>query len=159
KHDDEIEQHRREQSGNEPANPVEIRITGTDWPEFRGRKRDGVVVGPKLARDWKANPPRLIWKQPCGAGWGSFAIAGSLLVTLEQRRDNEAIVAYDVETGRELWKYEYPARFREALGGLGPRATPTIAGGAVYSLGAAGHLVCVDAKTGAHKWTRRTLVG
>jgi outer membrane protein assembly factor BamB len=159
KHDDEVEKHRREHLASGPSKPIDLSVSTTDWPEFRGRKRDGVVVGPKLARDWKAKPPREIWKQPCGAGWGSFAIAGSLLVTLEQRRDNEAIVAYDAESGKELWKYEYPARFWEALGGLGPRTTPTIADGDVYSLGAEGHLVCVDAKTGVHKWTADILDG
>lgn len=157
KHDDEVEKHRREHAANGSVKPLEIQVADTDWPEFRGRKRDGVVVGPKLARDWKTKPPRLVWKQPCGAGWGSFAVAGSLMVTLEQRRDNEAIVAYDAETGSELWKYEYPARFWEAMGGLGPRTTPTIADGDVYSLGAQGHLVCVDARTGSHKWTKQIL--
>src|SRR5262245_4727706 len=91
KHDDEVEKHRHEHEVSGPAKPIELSATDTDWPEFRGRKRDGVVVGPKLARDWKVKPPRLAWKQPCGAGWGSFAVAGNLLVTLEQRRDNEAI--------------------------------------------------------------------
>lgn len=150
---DDLEKQRGEQARELAAKPIELTATATDWPEFRGRKRDGVVVGPKLARDWKTKPPRQIWKQPCGAGYGSFAISGNLLVTLEQRRDNEAIVGYDTETGRERWKYEYAAKFWEALGGLGPRATPTIADGDVYSLGAVGHLVCVDAKTGAHRWT------
>src|SRR5207237_8177923 len=100
------------------------------WPEFRGAEGEGVVRdGPKLSRDWAAKPPRLLWKQPCGGGYSSFAISGNLLVTLEQRRDNEVVVAYDTETGRELWKTEYAARFWEPLGGLGPRATPTISEG------------------------------
>ncbi len=151
---DKLEQQRSEQASEiTTPTPIVLSAKSTDWPEFRGRKRDGVVVGPKLSRDWDAKPPQQIWKQPCGAGYGSFAISGNLLVTLEQRRDNEAIVGYDAETGRELWKYEYAAKFWEALGGLGPRATPTISAGDVYSLGAEGHLVCVDAKTGAHKWT------
>src|SRR5262249_13714974 len=71
--------------------------------------------------------------------------------TLEQRRDREAVVCYDATTGREVWVYSYPALFEETLGGPGPRATPTIRDGAVYSLGATGVPVCLDAATGKLK--------
>lgn len=137
------------------ATPLgEVTLKGEfDWPEYRGPRRDGVVLGPRLSRDWTAKPPRLLWKHPCGEGFASMAIAGNLLVTIEQRGDFEAVVGYDTQTGRERWKYEYRARFWEPLGGLGPRATPTISGDSVYSLGAEGHLVCLDARTGAHRWT------
>jgi outer membrane protein assembly factor BamB len=159
RHDDLVEQNRREHEAD-PAPAVELSDRPTDWPEFRGRHRDGVVVGPPISRDWNAKPPRLVWKQPCGEGFGSFALSGTLAVTLEQRRqDYEAVVAYDARTGREVWKYEYPARFYEPLGGLGPRSTPTISDGEVFSLGATGLLVCLDAKTGAHKWTVNILEG
>src|SRR5262249_25508405 len=73
-------------------------------------------------------------------------------VTIEQRRDNEAVVCYDTATGQELWASTYPDDFSEPMGGEGPRATPTIAGGDVYSLGARGKLVCLDARTGKRKW-------
>jgi outer membrane protein assembly factor BamB len=158
-HDEEIEQSRREQANLSFA-PVELSDRPTDWPEFRGRHRDGIVRGPQLSRDWTKKPPRLVWKQPCGDGFGSFAISGTLAITLEQRRkDYEAVVAYDAGTGREVWKYEYAARFYEPLGGLGPRSTPTISEGEVFSLGATGLLVCLDAKTGEHKWTIDVLEG
>src|SRR5207253_1242770 len=94
----------------------------------------------------------LLWRQPCGGGYAGFAVAGNLAVTIEQRRDQEAVVAYDTATGRERWAYAYPAQFTEQLGGPGPRATPTIAGRDVCSLGATGHLVCLDAATGQLKW-------
>ena len=152
RHYDDLEKQRSEQANEIKAKPLELTSTASDWPAFRGRNRDGVVSGPKLSRDWQVKP-RQLWKQPCGAGWGSFAVAGNLLVTLEQRRDNEAIVGYEAETGKELWKYEYEAKFWEPLGGPGPRTTPTISGGDVFSLGAEGHLVCVNARTGDHKWT------
>lgn len=150
----------RQQQGPPPSTPVEISDRPTDWPEFRGPKRDGVVVrGPKLSRDWKAKPPKQVWKQLCGEGWSSFAVAGNLVVTIEQRRDNEAIIAYDAATGRERWKHEYKARFFEVLGGVGPRATPTISEGEVFSLGGMGHLVCLDALSGSQKWMVNILEG
>src|SRR5262249_51117175 len=65
--------------------------------------------------------------------------------------DDEVVVCYDRKTGRERWKYAYPESFRHPVGS-GPRATPTIAGGLVYSFGATGHLVCLDGRTGKRKW-------
>lgn len=154
-----VEEHRSNQ-GPPPESPIEVSDRPTDWPEFRGPRRDGVVArGPKLSRDWKARPPRQVWKQPCGEGWGSFAISGNLVVTLEQRGGNEAVVAYDAATGHERWKHEYKARFWEPLGGLGPRSTPTISGGNVYSLGAAGDLTCLNARTGERIWHANILGG
>jgi outer membrane protein assembly factor BamB len=148
-----LEAHRRQQAAL--AAPVAIELSpakATDFPEYRGRQRDGVVHGPALARDWKTHPPRLLWRQPIGGGYAAFAVAGHVAVTIEQRRDSEAVVCYDTATGGEFWVHAYPAHFSESLGGDGPRATPTIANGEVYSLGAAGRLVCLDLKSGQLKW-------
>ena len=45
------------------------------------------------------------------------------------------------------------------MGGDGPRATPTIAGGDVFAFGANGRLVCLDGKNGREKWAVETLAG
>jgi outer membrane protein assembly factor BamB len=156
-HDTELEVHRRSQGA--AATPIVLDQGPTDFPEYRGVGRDGVVQGPPLARDWKAHPPRQIWRQPVGGGYAAFAIAGNSAVTIEQRRDQEAVVCYDTATGQERWVYSYPALFHETMGGDGPRATPTISGGDVYSLGATGMLVCLDAATGKKKWSHDILEG
>ncbi len=128
-----------------------------DVLEFRGPRRDGIVDGVKLSRDWTEHPPKLVWRQPIGGGYAAFVVAGPLAITIEQRRDKEAIVAYDFDTGREQWKYDYPALFSESLGGVGPRATPTIHEGRVYSLGATGVLACVELATGRPLWNVNVL--
>jgi outer membrane protein assembly factor BamB len=130
-----------------------------DWNvlEYRGPKRDGIVTGPKLARDWKSQPPKLVFRQPVGGGYASFVVDGSRLVTIEQRRDKEAVVAYDFDTGREHWVRDYTALFSEQLGGDGPRATPTIHNGRVYALGATGILTCLDLNSGAAIWSLNIL--
>ncbi|WP_437184911.1 PQQ-binding-like beta-propeller repeat protein [Planctomicrobium sp. SH668] len=121
-------------------------------PAYRGMHRDGVVIGPAILQDWKETPPKQIWKIPVGGGYASVAIRGDLLVTIEQRGENEAITCYDNRTGEMHWEYSYPASFFEAMGGAGPRSTPTISQDAVFAFGAFGDLCCLDLKTGKLNW-------
>ena len=122
------------------------------WPGFRGPGRDGVVPGVTLAEDWDARPPRELWRIDVGPGWSSFAVAGPRIFTQEQRGELEAVVAYDAENGAELWAYEYESRFFEAMGGAGPRATPTLVGGMLFTLGAEGFLHRLEPETGKLVW-------
>lgn len=132
---------------------IPAELSASDWPGFRGPNRDGQVLGYNLDTKWDERAPRELWRQPCGGGYASFAVAGAVAVTIEQRGDREVVVCYDADTGTERWTYEHPTRFWEALGGEGPRATPVIADGDVFSLGANGHLVRLDGKTGKSKWS------
>ncbi len=125
-----------------------------DWPEFRGPRRDGVVKGLSIRGDWQAVPPRLVWRQRIGPGWSSMIVVDGFLFTQEQRGELEAIVCYDAATGKEIWSYESPGRFNEAVSGLGPRATPTFYQGLICALGATGQLTCVSADTGHKIWSR-----
>ena len=148
-----LEENRKLMAAKPPQGPLVLAEGPNDFPEYRGRRRDGILNGPPLARDWSASQPRQLWRQPVGGGYAGFAIAGNVAITIEQRRDREAVVCYDVATGRERWLHDYPALFKEVLGGNGPRATPTIVGDDVYSLGATGMLVCLQGKTGQAKWS------
>jgi outer membrane protein assembly factor BamB len=147
-----LETHRRQQAEKPVPGKVVLTEQPHDFPEYRGRHRDGIVTGPALNRDWDAHEPPRLWRQPVGRGYAAFAVAGNAAVTIEQRRDQEAIVCYDAATGHERWAYAYPAHFKERLGGNGPRATPTIAGGEVFSLGASGKLVCLEGTRGEVRW-------
>ena len=118
----------------------------------RGPRRDGAYTEVAVRTSWPAGGLKPQWKQPIGGGYASFAIARGRAFTIEQRRDQEVVAAYDVVTGRELWTQKYDAAFREVMGGDGPRATPTWSDGLVYSLGALGELRCLDEKTGAVIW-------
>jgi outer membrane protein assembly factor BamB len=133
--------------------PLDLSVEeGLDFPRYRGSQANGVVLQDRiLANDWQKQPPEVLWRRPCGGGFSGFAVAGNGLVTLEQRRDQEVVVCYDRATGVERWTYAYEAHFRDPTGN-GPRATPTIADGAVFSLGAEGDLVCLEANTGQKRW-------
>lgn len=129
-------------------------IERSAWPGFRGPARDNVVAGLTIGTDWSASPPREIWRRPVGPGWSSFALVEDRLCTQEQRDENEVVVCYEAATGEPVWLHSYPARFWEAMGGLGPRATPTYHDGYLFTLGATGVLNCLDAATGEPTWRR-----
>ena len=124
------------------------------WTDFRGPHRDGVYSESPIATNW---PLPLLWKQPIGGGYASFTFGEGRAYTIEQRRDKEAITAYDAATGRELWAFSYPADFEEVLGGPGPRATPVYHDGLVYSLGANGDFYCLRASDAKPKWSKNIL--
>ncbi len=121
-----------------------------DSPEYRGVLRDGVVRGLKIDR----MEPEAAWKRRVGPGWSGVIVVDGRVVTQEQRGDVEAVVCYDVETGKELWSHGEAARFSEGISGAGPRATPTFRDGRLYTLGATGVVACLDAATGNAIWTR-----
>jgi hypothetical protein len=123
-----------------------LALANPEWPGFRGHDRNGRALGPRILTNWAAVPPRQLWKIPVGPGWSSFAVAGQLLFTQEQRGPMETVVCYDADTGRELWKHETEARFDEPMGGPGPRATPTLASGALFVTEDSGSLLRLDQK-------------
>ncbi len=144
---------------NLPANAAAptteaVTVTPGDWAEFRGPARDSKCVGTAIATDWATTPPKLVWKQRIGPGWGSFAVVGNRLFTQEQRGEKEAVVCYAADTGGQIWEYAVEARFFEGIAGAGPRGTPTVADGKVYTTGATGHVACLDASSGKKIWSR-----
>ena len=144
---------------NRAANPAPARTAATAarWTDFRGPHRDGRYTETAIRTDWPGAGLDRLWRHPIGGGYASFAVADGLAFTIEQRRDEEVVAAYDLETGAEHWTHAWAARFEEAMGGPGPRATPTWHDGRVYALGATGRLVCLDAGTGSLVWERNIL--
>lgn len=123
------------------------------YPQFLGPNRNATVHGAKLIRDWEKQKPRQVWRREVGPGWSAFAVDGDVAITQEQHGDTEMVTCYSLLTGELHWKHGDPVRYDNVLGGVGPRATPTISQDRVYTVGATGVLNCLDRTTGRRVWS------
>lgn len=146
---------------NTVADSLEWQTTPHDYPRFLGNGYWAEVKDVELETNWNSQPPREVWRKKIGAGWSAFAIVGNYAVTQEQRGQDELVTCYTVDQGEIVWSHADPVRWDPggtgALGYAGPRATPTIHEGKVFSLGATGLLNCLDASSGQLLWSVDTL--
>lgn len=143
-----------------PAGVDLVTTTPGDFPGFLSDDRTGHINMPpgRLAKDWQANPPKLLWRQPIGAGWSAFSAVNGFAVTMEQRGADELVTCYDARTGELKWWHGAKGRHENVMGGIGPRGTPTIHGGKVYALGATGLLHCLEGSSGKPAWPSKDLL-
>ena len=127
-----------------------------DWPQWRGPARDGRAALPTIAR-WPKTLTRG-WKATVGLGHASPVVAGDRVFVFAREGEDEVASAFDLASGRRLWRQAYAAPYtmnQAAVShGPGPKATPVIAGGRLYTLGISGIASCFDAATGAVVWQR-----
>jgi outer membrane protein assembly factor BamB len=128
----------------------------SDWPQWLGPRRDGSTD--EIVKPW-TEPLKILWKTPVGEGHSSPIVADGM-VYLHARvpgKNEESLQAFDAATGAAKWTTSYPRAFFLNPFGLGPRGTPAIDAGKIYSLGITGILSCIDAKTGEKIWLVDTL--
>src|SRR5262245_45760972 len=114
----------------------------TDWPQWRGPNRDGISGETNLLLDWPNDGLRVVWEKRAGKGYSAPVIAGGRVYLHMQDKKDEAVVCFDADSGKELWRYRYPAQYKNSYGD-GPRSTPTIDGDYIYTVGGTGILLCL----------------
>jgi outer membrane protein assembly factor BamB len=131
-------------------------VSAADWPQWLGPTRDGVATD-KVA-PWK-EAPKVLWRQPVGEGHSSPVVADGKVFVHAKVKDNdqEELLAFDAKTGKPLWQATYDRGKFQSIFGSGPRATPAVAGGKVYTLGVTGILGCFEADGGKKVWTEDIL--
>lgn len=131
-----------------------------DWPHFRGPARDNRVNGFRAPSAWPENLT-MVWKNDVGTGDASPVLSGGRLFLNTRQGNEEAVLCLDAASGRQIWRYSYPA---DAVTGPaashpGPRGTPSVAEGKLVTFGATGIVTCLDASTGKVIWKKDNAAG
>jgi outer membrane protein assembly factor BamB len=140
-------------------NGIATHSQAADWPQWRGAGRDNLWLEKGLPRKLPQKlTPR--WKHAIGGGYGGIAVSAGQVVVMDRQktpREVERVLCWEVKTGRRLWTHEYPVSYGKLDYGNGPRCTPTVHAGKVYTFGALGNLHCLEAKSGKVLWSQDTV--
>jgi len=126
--------------------------TADDFPQFLGPERNAIIADRRITRLAASDSWEPIWRRPVGPAWSGFVVVNGFAITMEQEGDEELVTCRELKTGDVCWVYRHPQRHEHLLGGVGPRATPTVADGLVYAVGATGNLVCLRGEDGSVVW-------
>jgi outer membrane protein assembly factor BamB len=141
-----------------------------DWPEWMGARRDGVWRENGLVAKFPKGGPKVLWRTPLGPGYSGPSVAGGRVYVMDRHRavapdgsrlrptkaghpGNERVVCLDQATGKVVWEYAYDCPYQVSYPS-GPRTTPLVRGGKVWTLGAMGDLLCLDAAKGNVLWSK-----
>lgn len=127
-------------------------IAASDWPQWRGPKRDDVSTETELMTSWPVSGPRKVWIfKDAGVGYSGPAVVGERLYIMGSRQGKEQLIALNVNNGKEIWSTKFGDNLENKWGD-GPRGTPTVDGDFVYALNGPGDLVCAQTADGSIVW-------
>jgi outer membrane protein assembly factor BamB len=134
-----------------------IAALAEDWPQWRGANRDAHVEGFVAPKTWPKELAKK-WTADVGAGVSSPVLVGNRLYAFGRIGGAETTTCLDADKGGVLWqdKSTTAAVSGAASGYGGPRATPAVANGKVYTLGVSGTVSCLDAESGSVVWRKET---
>ena len=126
-------------------------ISSSEWPRWRGPNGDSIVREASWNPDALSGDPKILWKADVGKGYSSMAISGGYLYTLGYSDRKDTVYCLNAANGEVKWKYTYssaPSQY------TGPKATPTVDEGRVYTVGRWGELFCFNAENGKVLWQK-----
>jgi outer membrane protein assembly factor BamB len=132
-------------------------VFAQDFPQWRGPNRDGAATGFTAPATWPAQLKQK-WKIPVGEGHASPVIANNRVYLISRAGENEVVRALDLASGKQAWQDTYPVAYQmnpAAMGhGKGPKSTPTLSNGKLYTFGITGTLSAYDAASGKLLWRK-----
>ena len=127
-------------------------LPASDWPQWRGPNRTDISSETGLLKEWPASGPKRVWLyENAGQGYAGISVVGDRLYTLGTRDGQEAVLALNATTGREVWAAKLSPILKNDWGD-GPRGTPTVDGDYLYVMSGPGVLACLSVKDGAIVW-------
>ncbi len=127
------------------------------WPQWRGPARDGVASSFTAPSPWPAQLTRR-WQATVGLGHASPVVSGNRVIVHARQGNRELVTAYDLQSGKQLWQDGVDAPYTmnsAATGhGPGPKSTPAIADGRVFTFGISGIFSAHDLATGKLLWRK-----
>ena len=135
---------------------ITFRENISQWNQYRGPNRDGHIPQQGVAINWQEKP-KTLWQVPVGEGHSSVLVDQETIFSLEQNGENETLFARDLSNGQEKWKFALNTKWNDMMSGTGPRSTPTLINGKVYSLFSNGILCRIDAWSGNLDWQTKTV--
>lgn len=128
-----------------------------EWPQWRGLGRAGVTPALATRSTWPAALTP-VWKASVGTGHSSPVVSEGRAFVLARQGEQEVVQAFDLASGRRLWQQSYAAPYEmnpaATAHGKGPKSTPAVADGRVFTLGIGGILSAHDAASGRRLWQR-----
>lgn len=147
----------RQQQGQEVLFAIDPATIAFRSTQFLGNDRTGRISSPEFSTDWDVQSPKVLWKKAIGAGWSGFSVAEGLAITLEQVDEQESVTAFRLSDGAVVWQTKFPGKHMHAMGGTGPRSTPTIHQNRVLIQTACGIVACLMLDSGKVVWQKDLL--
>jgi outer membrane protein assembly factor BamB len=131
---------------------LNIAALAEDWPQFLGPRRDGSYAG-DISATWPKEGPKQVWKKDVGIGFTGPVVSQGKVFLFHRQGDEEKLDCLDVNTGNKVWSSGYAATYRDSFGmESGPRATPAVADGRVFTYGPDGIISAYGVRTGTMLW-------
>ncbi|HIK92323.1 MAG TPA: hypothetical protein EYG03_10130 [Planctomycetes bacterium] len=133
-----------------------LELRADDWPQWRGPNRDGVWRETGIVNAIPPGALKVRWRAKVGRGYSGPVVSdGSVFVTDQVfNPEVERVLCFEEVTGKPVWTHSYPVDYENMEYGNGPRASPTVHDGRVYTLGTQGDFCCLDAATGDLFWKK-----
>ncbi len=123
----------------------------SDWPQYQGPDRDSTSKEQGILKVWPGDGPKILWRIPFFEGYSGLSVVGGRIYTQYGRDGDEFTVCLDAADGHEIWRVRTDRNRSDGQGG-GPRSTPTVAEGIVYSVSARNVLHALRAEDGEVVW-------